>query len=554
MSRRTTRPAIGAAILAPALLVPSVLAPAAGAAEPTGRAGTLAFLVAHQQADGGFDVGGFPGFETPDAVMAIAADHMVGGVWSTSAAGAAVAGISKDGKDAFDSLDALVDGVGDASSDAAGAQAAKIIALAVVPTGQSATDFDPADNSASPVDLVARMNLHRQADGSYDFGAQFNGALFAALALEALGESIPAGLVTQIREAQRSDGSWNYAGDQAEDSPGETDTTAMAVLALSAAGLDTNDATVKKAVSFLAAGQQASGAWQAFGADDPNSTAMASIALSAVKIDLTSAQWRSAFGGTVPANYTNPYAWLVAQQASDGRIASPNDSYGVTTFATSQAMQALAAQWHLRDEQTSLVGSLAARLAADAPTAVSLGYSAIGPNVSIGVARERAAHAIAMSQPGREVAAEALFQRAFQRGLDNAGRVYWSGELVRDSRSRVLVRLTGSPEFYERSGSNTAGFVENAYRAVLDRAPDTAGKAYWSQRLDAGEPVSVIAADLVASREYRQNEVDIAYQQMLGRAADAGGREFWTDRLATTRVEAILGGIGGSAEFYRRHA
>ena len=41
---------------------------------------------------------------------------------------------------------------------------------------------------------------------------------------------------------------------------------------------------------------------------------------------------------------------------------------------------------------------------------------------------------------------------------------------------------------------------------------------------------------------------------MLGRDSDAGGRDFWTERLATTRVEAILAGIGGSAEFYRRHA
>ena len=102
-------------------------------------------------------------------------------------------------------------------------------------------------------------------------------------------------------------------------------------------------------------------------------------------------------------------------------------------------------------------------------------------------------------------------------------------------------------------GSTTEGFVENAYRAVLGRSPDTAGRAFWSQRLDAGEPVSIIADDLVASREYRQNEVDLAYQQMLGRNADASGRAFWTEALATTRVEAILAGIGGSAEFYRIH-
>ena len=159
-----------------------------------------------------------------------------------------------------------------------------------------------------------------------------------------------------------------------------------------------------------------------------------------------------------------------------------------------------------------------------------------------------------MSQAGRETAAQDLFQRAFQRDLDPSGRVFWSGELVKDARSRVLVRLTGSAEFYAASGSTTAGFVDNAYRAVLGRTPDTAGKAYWSQRLDAGEPVSIIADDLVASLEYRQKEVDNAYQVMLGRSADAAGRAYWAQRLTTTRVEAILAGIGGSTEYFHRHA
>ena len=189
-------------------------------------------------------------------------------------------------------------------------------------------------------------------------------------------------------------------------------------------------------------------------------------------------------------------------------------------MVSAATVQAVSAQWHLRTEQRDLVAALAQRLAASSAAARTLGHATVGPNVSTRAARERTAHAVAMSQSGRETAAEALFQRAFERGLDAAGRAYWSGQLVHDSRSRVLVRLTGSPEFYARSGSTTAGFVDNAYRAVLGRGPDTAGKAYWSQRLD------VLAA-------YRLSYVE-------GGMDSLGG--------------AILAGIGGSAEFYRRHA
>ena len=561
-SRRRSTPVLGAALLSVAAIAPALLpAPAAAADAVTPQvptaldsAAALTYLATSQQADGGFDLSGFAGFETPDAIHAIAADANQGRPWDPAVAAAAVRRFQKDGNDPFDAIDDLVDGAKEPDGDAAGAQAAKIVALVVGPTGQSATDFDPSGDSAAPVDLLARMNLHRTEAGGYDFGAVFNGSLYAALALDALGQPVPAGLVAQIRAAQRPDGSWNYAGDQVADSPGEVDTTSVAVLALSAAGLDTADETVADAVTFLAGGQQTSGAWQAFGNDDPNSTSLAALALSAVKVDLTRPAWRVPFGGVASSSYVSPYAWLASRQLSTGRIASPNDSSGVNTFATAQAIQAVSPQWHLRTEQADLVAALSQRLASSASTAGTIGHATVSPNPSNGYARERAAHAVAMSQSGRETAAEALFQRAFERSLDSAGRAYWSAQLVSDSRSRVLVRLTGSPEFYARSGSTTAGYVLNAYRAVLGRAPDTAGKAYWSQRLDAGEPVSIIAADLVASREYRQKEVDIAYQQMLGRNADAGGRAFWTDRLATTRVEAILAGIGGSAEFYRRHA
>ena len=45
------------------------------------------------------------------------------------------------------------------------------------------------------------------ADGSYDFGAQFNGTLYSALALQIRGEVVPQGLIDQIVAAQRADGS-----------------------------------------------------------------------------------------------------------------------------------------------------------------------------------------------------------------------------------------------------------------------------------------------------------------------------------------------------------
>lgn len=545
-SRRLLAIGLGSALLAPAM-VPS----GAGAVVPPAVADPVSWVEAQQQADGSFELLGVDWFETSDAILGLAATtHDT--VWDVAEARAAIQALTQGSADPLTAIDALIDGAEEPDSDAAGAQAAKVVALVAGPLGLDATDFDPAGDSAEPVDLIARMDVHRDDAGAYDFGAQFNGTLYAALALDAVDAEIPAGLLAQIVEAQRPDGSWNYAGDQDPDTAGDTDTTALALLSLAAAGRDTSDATVRAGVEHLAAGQQANGSWQFFGDDDPNSTAMASIALSGLQLDVTNGGWGSPFGATT--NTASPYGWLLSQLNGDGRVLSPNDEYGINTLATTQTLQAVGNQWHLRQERRDLLEALATTLASSSDQGARAGDAVLGGNPSKLSSRTAAAHAVAMSQAGRETAAEELFQRALDRSLDQSGRAFWSAELQTDARSRILARLTGSAEFYALSGGTNASFVENAYQVVLGRGPDTAGRSYWEGRLDDGAPVESIALDLVSSYEYRANEVDLAYQQMLGRDADARGREFWADRLKLTRVEAILAGIGGSAEFYARHA
>ena len=52
---------------------------------------------------------------------------------------------------------------------------------------------------------------------------------------------------------------------------------------------------------------------------------------------------------TIPAlkntPYTAPATWLKGDQVASGRFQSPNDAFGVNTFATSQSVQALRRGW-----------------------------------------------------------------------------------------------------------------------------------------------------------------------------------------------------------------
>lgn len=550
--RRLVAAGCGLALLAP-LAAPAAAAPPPSTATVVREANT--WLASSQQADGGFELAKFVGFETSDVVLATAQSRQSGPAWDAAAARAAVTGlVSSGGKDPLDAIDDLIDAEAEPGSVAAGARAAKVAAIVAQPLGISAADFDPSGDSAQPVDLFARMDLHRKAGGTYDFGAQFNGVLYVAIARAGAGLDASTGLVAQILAGQRADGSWDYTGTPAGGDGEDIDTTSLALVALRSSGRTLADPAVKKAVGWLAARHQANGAWQAFGADDPNATAVATVALSDLHVDLGTSAWLTAAGVAAPARYVSPWAWLATQQNTEGRIVSPNDSYGINTLATSQSVQALTRQWYLSREHAALTSKLSRTLGSPAATpsdrAADDAASALGPNPSIQSARSGAAWSVLNSADGRGAAAADLYVRAMGRTIDPSGLAYWSGVLVGTSRPEVLARLTGSAEFYRAAGGDDADFVDAVYQSVFGRDADAQGQTYWLARLQAGTPSLQVARSLTASPEYRRQQVATAYARVLNRPVDLEGQAFWTAKLANTRVEVLLANLGSSRELY----
>ena len=297
-------------------------------------ADATAWLVDQQQPDGGFEVAGMAGFETPDALIAIAENAQTSSAWDKSLALAAVQATTTNGKSPLDYVDDLAEG------PIGGGTAAKLTVLVALPLGLSPTSFDPQGDGA--VNLIAIMNGAQQPNGSY---GTFSDTLFAAIASRANGGSVPASTLSHIRATQKADGSWDYLGDPSGVGY-DIDTTALAIQALSSAGLDETDADVSAGLAYLAANQQASGAWQSFGSDDPNSTAMAIMAISGAGFDPAKACWRDRVAPALASQpYVSPLPWLNAQAAGDGHIASPADAWGVNTFATSQSIQAMRRAW-----------------------------------------------------------------------------------------------------------------------------------------------------------------------------------------------------------------
>ncbi len=339
------RRSISACLGVLACVVGLVVATPAGA-KTSDKAPTAAeavtWLATQQQADGGFEVSGFAGFETPDAVLAIAEQAQTGATWSTSEALAAVqATTNATGKTPLDALDDFADG------GLSAGQAAKLIALDVGALGFDPSHFDPQGDGGTTTDLIGTVDAaFNPADGSYSSLGTFNATLYAALAGKVAHATVPAKTLDLVRARQQAGGGWSFDADTTGATEADNDTTALAIEALVAGGAGGTDANVKRGLHFLAAGQKANGAWQSFGADDPNSTAVAELAIRAAGFDPSTTCWRAAAASDVTTTVTaSPDEWLRSQQQADGHIASPNDSFGLNTFATSQSVQGLLRAW-----------------------------------------------------------------------------------------------------------------------------------------------------------------------------------------------------------------
>jgi hypothetical protein len=226
-------------------------------------------------------------------------------------------------------LDFLRQNAGEMAAYAAtdGSAAGKLL-LAVTAAHQNPRDF-------AGLDLVELLAQHEQPTGQFGVDNAFGQAL-AILGLAAAGEAVPETAVTWLREQQANDGSW----DDGFGTAGNSDATAMAIMALVAAG-GPEAPGVDTAVDFLAQAQLPDGGWEygpGFGFS-LNSTALVTQALAAVDVDITDAE------GDWAANGRSPLDVLLAAQSETGAFQAdfgdgPFDDF----FTTVQAIPALTGQ------------------------------------------------------------------------------------------------------------------------------------------------------------------------------------------------------------------
>jgi len=270
------------------------------------------WLKSLQRQDGGFGAQSSSLSETAEVIFALAAARQD------------VAGLTANGNSPLDYLAANL-----AAATSTGEKAK--VSMAVSAAGADASNFGGTN-------LVADIEQSQTAEGMYGGGADtLTGHVYAMLALASAGRPIPRSAVDWLKGKQADSGAWAWSGSGALEDV-DSNTTALALEALIAAGVANTDAAVQSGLQYLRGIQNADGGFpyqnpSPWGTDtDANSTAVVIQALIATGQDM--AAWQTA-DGKVPLDA------LASLQRNDGAFAWQASVPDANLFATAQAVPAL---------------------------------------------------------------------------------------------------------------------------------------------------------------------------------------------------------------------
>jgi len=288
-----------AAVMAGGSLLVSAAGPQTEAANKA-----LNYVRTLQNADGGF-----PSFGSDSSAGAT-----IDAVFAFAAAGIDPATVKRDGKSPLDYLEAQTD----AYITTPGHLAKLVLALA-------AAGEDPRDFAGH--DLVAGMNAgfnstsHSYGDGPIDH------ALYM-LARARLNLSAASGSAGYLESKQLSDGCWEFSDGFGCD----TNTTALGIEALLAAGIDPSDSAVEDALDYLEGAQNDDGGFPYLIPSDSDANSTAFVIQALVAAGEKIGDWDK--GGTTPLEA------LIAFKLDSGAF-EWQPGGGANAMATYQAVPAL---------------------------------------------------------------------------------------------------------------------------------------------------------------------------------------------------------------------
>jgi len=171
-----------------------------------------------------------------------------------------------------------------------------------------------------------------------------------------------------------------------------------------------------------------------------------------------------------------------------------------------------------------------------------------------GTPRVAVANAITYSSEYRSGLITGSYRTYLGRTPDSGGLASW---LAAMSQGMTVQQMEGgflaSTEYYVKAGNTDVGWVTKLYNCVLGRTPGSVEVSHWMRQLAAGQSRYSVAMGFLLSTEHLTTVVDEYYVDLLGRHIDPSGRAAWVSLIQRgTRVEAVIGGIIASDEYYNK--
>jgi hypothetical protein len=277
-----------------------------------GSAKAFDYLIAKQEPDGGWGAIG----QTLDMLLALQA-----GGWQPNS-------VMNEGSLPLDFLAANLESYIQSGPDAI----AKSM-LGIAATGKDPTAFNDLDLGQR---LMGTYDEKNQAFG--DPENTWHQAL-AILALHAADMNIPEGVIDTLVSLQKEDGGWEYSSGTGTWS----DSTALAIQALVAAGMSREDDSIAKALDFFRSNQNENGGW-----GDSSTTAYVLLALNALDEPLES--WRMASG-------RDPLYTLFSYQKPNGAFVYNWDFHDDSLMSTAAALLAIFGEDYIFSTDELLIGN-----------------------------------------------------------------------------------------------------------------------------------------------------------------------------------------------------
>lgn len=144
-----------------------------------------------------------------------------------------------------------------------------------------------------------------------------------------------------------------------------------------------------------------------------------------------------------------------------------------------------------------------------------------------------------------------MYRDVLAREPDSEGRAYWLAQVAAGLNLQDLgTYFYGSQEYAAGAGS-TGAYVTGLYNALLNRQPDAEGLSYWVGLIDSGQAAPPdVANGFYASVESRRDRAAAIYQQVMGRSADSETRDYWAEKLLSVGDAGVAAELAASSEYY----